>query len=144
MRDQEQGRTEQKLRATTSRQGQRRRAVAAAWAHIGFLGSVINESKKSELVSSEPRDAHKHPTLPWGPRSPSLIGTLQRQQPCQLLQELRTQMWRWIPQSLDFCKSSKNLIYHIFSSRVKYYILACGAQLFLHTVKPNSVHSRHS
>lgn len=76
MRDQEQGRTEQKLRATTSRQRQSRKAVAAAWIHIVFLGSVINESKKCELVSSEPRDVHKHPTLLWGPNAPSLIGVL--------------------------------------------------------------------
>lgn len=42
MMEQEQGRTEQELRATTSRQRQRRKAVAAAWTHVGFLGSVIN------------------------------------------------------------------------------------------------------
>lgn len=94
MRDQEWGRMEQELRATTSRQRQKRKAVAGAWTHIGFLGSVINESKKSELVSSEPRDVHKHPTLPWAPGPPSLIGMLQPRQSCQLLQELRTQLWR--------------------------------------------------
>lgn len=94
MRDQEQGRTEQDLRATTSRQRQRRKAVAAAWTHIGFLGSVINESMKSELVSSEPRDVHRRPTLPWGPSPPSLIGRLQPRQSGKLLQKLRTQLWR--------------------------------------------------
>lgn len=94
MRDQEQGRTEQELRATTSKQRQRRKAVAAAWTHVGFLGSVINESTKSELVSSEPRDVHRRPTPLWGPSPPSLIGTLQPRQSCQLLQELRTQLWR--------------------------------------------------
>lgn len=56
MEDWEQSRTERELRATTSRQRQRRKAVAAAWTHTGFLGSVINKSTKSDLVSSEPRD----------------------------------------------------------------------------------------
>lgn len=67
MRDQERSRMEQELRATTSRQRQRGKAVAAAWTRVGFWGSVINESVKSELFSSEPRDrVHRCPTVPWG------------------------------------------------------------------------------
>lgn len=94
MKDQERGRTEQELRATTSRQRQRRKAVAAAWAHVGFLSSVMNKSEKSQLVSSEPRHVHKHPTLLWGPGTPSLTGMLQPRQSCWLLQELWAQLWR--------------------------------------------------
>lgn len=70
MRDQEWSRMEQELRATTSRQRQRGKAAATAWTRVGFWGSIINESLKSELLSSEPRDVHRCPTAPWGPSLP--------------------------------------------------------------------------
>lgn len=86
MRDQECSRMEQELRATTSRQRQRGKAVAAAWTRVGFWGSVINESVKSELLSSEPRDGvQRCPTAPWGPSLPPKLGCSNTKS-CQLLQ----------------------------------------------------------
>lgn len=70
MRDKKWSRMEKELRATASRQRQRGKSVATVWTCVGFWGSVIDESMKSELLSSVPRDVHRCPTAPWGPSLP--------------------------------------------------------------------------